>query len=169
MGCQLALKLHRLVVRHQPAGMEDVEDSHGKDHHGAVERNEVPFGRDQVSVPALGQLDGSVDTPNVDADDGEDHGSEQGVDGTGGMAEQSMLDTAADEVGGADNEDGDGEHLEDDAGNHDVRAGCGVAVDLVGLGGGDTTADGLNDEGDNVAGAEDPEVEIGAEDGGLAT
>lgn len=45
--------------------------------------------------------------------------------------------------------------------------GC-VAVFLVCLRGGDAAADGLDDERDDVAGAEDPEVHFRTEDGGVA-
>lgn len=153
---QLALKRHRLVARHHPTRVKDIEDGHGKNHHGAVKGDEVPFRSDQISVPAFGELDGSVDTSDVDADDGKYHGTEQGVDVAGGLAEELVLDAATDKVGGAGDKDGDGKQLENDTGNHDVRARCGVAVDLVGLGGGNTTANGLDDKGDDIAGAKDP-------------
>lgn len=44
----------------------------------------------------------------------------------------------------------------------------GVAVDFVRFGRGHASADGLDDEGDDVAGAEDPEVEAWFEEGGFA-
>lgn len=149
--------------------MEDIENNNGKDHHGTVQSDKVTFRGDQISGPALGQLDGSVDTSNVDADDGEHHSAEQGVDVAGRIAEQLIFDAAADEVGSADDEDGDGEHLEDNPCNHDVRAVCSVTVDLVGFGGGHTATDSLNDEGDDIAGAENPEVKARAENRGFAT
>ena len=58
--------------------------------------------------------------------------------------------------------------MEDDAPDHGVGSRVGVAVDLVGFGGGQTAADGLDDERDDVAGAEDPEVEVRGKDGGVA-
>lgn len=45
--------------------------------------------------------------------------------------------------------------------------GRGVAVHFVRFGGGHAAADGLDDERDDVAGAEDPEVEAWFEEGGL--
>lgn len=74
-----------------------------------------------------------------------------------------------DEISCTDHEDGYGEHLEDDPGNHDVCAWCGIAVDLGCLGGGHAAADGLDDEGYDIAGAEDPEVETWLEEGGCTT
>jgi len=57
--------------------------------------------------------------------------------------------------------------LEHDTSNHDVSAGCCVAVDLGGLSGCHSAADCLHDERDDVAGDEDPEVEVRWEDGRL--
>jgi hypothetical protein len=53
--------------------------------------------------------------------------------------------------------------LEDDACDHDVCSGSGVTVFLIRCGGGHGAADGLNDEGDNVARNEYPEVDSRAE------
>lgn len=57
-----------------------------------------------------------------------------------------------------------GQQLEDDATRDDVRAGRGVAARVEGVArhGG---ARGLHDEGDDVAGAKDGDVELGLEDG----
>jgi hypothetical protein len=49
-----------------------------------------------------------------------------------------------------------------------VRAGGGVAVDIVRGGRGHPAADGLHDERDDVAGDKDPEVEAWTDDGGFA-
>lgn len=70
-----------------------------------------------------------------------------------------MAHGADDKVGRAEDEDGDGEELENDASDHDVGPRGGVAIDFVCFGGGHAAADGLNDERDDVAGAENPEVE----------
>lgn len=150
--------------------MDEVEDDHGQDHHGPVERDEKSLRGDEVPVPTLQQLDGPVDAADVDADDGEDHGVQEGDHGA--LQRVIILQEAAphrapDEVGGAHHEDGDGRQLEDDACDHDVCAWSGV-IAVVRLGGGHAPSDGLDHEGDDIAGAEDPEVECGAEEGRVA-
>lgn len=160
--------LHRLITRHQPARMEDIEHANRSHHHCAIERNEVLLPGDEVSGPALRQLDGTIDTSNIDAEHGEHHGAEKGGDGPAHCLQKSTTENPADEIGGASDKDGNREHLKDNTGDHDVGSwGC-VAIFLVHFYGSHAAADGLDDERDDVAGAEDPEVHFRAKDGGLA-
>lgn len=149
--------------------MEDIKDHHAGDHHRAIQGNKEALGGDQIPTPPLGQLDCAVDTSHIDTQHGEDHGGEERDDRAVHRLEEPVAEDATDKVGCAGHEDGDRRHLEDDAGDHDVGSGGGVAVHLAGLGGGHAAADRLDDERDHVAGAEDPEVQAWAEDGGLAT
>ena len=79
---------------------------------------------------------------------------------------EGFLAGADEEAGAECGEDGDGGHLEEDARDHDVGAGFGVASGCTGGVGGEGAADSLDDEGDDIAGAEDPEVEFWADGGG---
>lgn len=150
--------LDTFIVRlgQQPAGVDNVENNDGNNHHSTVESNEVRLVGNQVALPALQQLDGSVDTPNVNADDRQDHRAQQRDHGAGQGLQQAALHRAADKVGGAEDEDGDREQLENDTRDHDVRAGLGVAADFAGFLRCQAAADGLDDQRDHVAGAEDP-------------
>mgnify|MGYP006988610912 CR=1 FL=1 len=122
---------------------------------------------DEITIPSLHQLDRTIDTPNIDTDDGKHHRSEQGKDRAVHRLQQTVAHSAVDEVDRTDGEDGDREQLEDDASDHDMRARRGVAVDLIGLFGGHAAADGLDNERDYVAGAEDPEVHVWLYEGGF--
>lgn len=119
--------------------------------------------RDQKPGPSLEQLDGPVDTPRVDRGNAKDRRGDQRphcpTNGDFGVAD------APQEVAEAEEEYRDAGQLKDDARNHDVCARLGVAVDLPRGHRGETAADGLDDEGKNVAGAEDPEVPLGGEEG----
>lgn len=148
---------------HPPARVDEVEDSNGQNHHGAVERDEVPLRGDEVSVPTLQQLDRPVDAADIDTDDGENHGPQEGDHGVPHRVQHVASHRAPDEVGSTHHKDGDGRHLEDDTRDHDVRACRGVAVDLVRLGGGYAPSDGLDHEGEDIAGTKDPQVEGGTE------
>lgn len=147
--------------------MDEIKDRNRHNHHRPIQRNKVPLRRNQVPVPALHELDRPVYASCIDAEDGEDHGGEEGHDGGFHGLQEAVADGAADKVGGAEDEDGDGGHLEDDARDHDVCSWLCVAVFLGGLGGGHSAADGLDDKRDDVAGDEDPEVDLGTEDGGF--
>ena len=164
----LPVILHSLGTRHQPARMEDIKHANSSHHHRAIKRNEVLLPGNQIPSPTLRQLDGTVDASDVDTEHGEDHSGEQGGDGSAHVLQKTTTEDAADEIGGASDKDGDREQLEDDTGDHDMGAGGCVAVFLVCFGGGDAAADGLDDERDDIAGAEDPEIHFRAEDGGVA-
>lgn len=118
----------------------------------------------QVPTPTLRQLDGTVNAPGIDAKHREDHRSKKRNNGTSHGLQETTAQGPAHKVCCAEDEDGDGEELEDDTGYHDVCAGCGVSVYFVDFDGGHAAADGLDDQGDDVAGAEDPEVEAGFKD-----
>lgn len=138
--------------------MQHIKHSYRNNHHSPIKRNEVRLVSNEITIPSLHQLDRTIDTPNIDTDDGKYHGGKQGDDRAVHGLQETFAHSAADEVHRADDEDGDREELEDDTSDHDVRASCGVAADLVGFSGSHAAADGLDDERDYVAGAEDPEV-----------
>lgn len=121
--------------------------------------------RDEKARPPLQQLDGPVNASDVDADHGEDHGGKQGHNGALVMMQDMGTGYAAHEIDRTDDKEGDGGHLEDDTGDHDVGTCRGVAVDLIGCDRSHAAASGLDDKGDDVAGAEDPEIELWAEEG----
>lgn len=170
--CQIhprLMKVDVLFPGHEPARVDEVEHGDGGHHHGAVERDEVPLRRDEVAAPALQQLDGPVDAPDVDAEHGEDHGVQQRQHRAAHRVQQVLPYHPPQEIGRAEHEDGDRAHLEHDAGHHDVRAGLRVAVDLARGLRRHPSADSLDHQRDDIAGAEDPQVERRAEDGRLAS
>lgn len=77
--------------RDEPAWVDEVEYGHGRDHHSSIKSDEKPLVRDEIPRPALQQLDCSVDTSDIDADDGEGHGSHQGHDGAAHRAQAVSL------------------------------------------------------------------------------
>lgn len=79
-----------------------------------------------------------------------------------------MAQHATEKVRSASCEDGDGGQLENDTCDHYIGSRFGACV-LVRFGRSNATADGLDDEGDHIAGAEDPEIHGGTEDGGVAS
>lgn len=138
--------------------MHHIKHNHRNNHHSPIKRNEVRLVSNEITIPSLHQLDRTIDTPNIDTDDGKYHGGKQGDDRAVHGLQQTIAHSAADEVDRADDKDGNREELEDDSSDHNVRASCGVAADLVSFSGSHAAADGLDDERDYVAGAEDPEV-----------
>ena len=118
----------------------------------------------QVPPPTLRQLNRTINTPNVYADHGENHRTEK-RNRAGQRLQETAAHTPANEIGCAKDEDGDGEQLEDDAGDHGVCAWRGVTADFVHFAGGHAAADSLDHQRDDIAGAEDPEVQAGFEDG----
>ena len=152
----------------QPPGMKNIKYRNRSNHHRPIKRYKVPLIRNQIPTPPLRQLNRAIDAPRVDTQHGEDHCREQRHQTPRHGAQQPVPQTPTDEVRRARDEDRYREHLEDDAGDHDVSAGVGVAVGFVRLGGGHAAADCLDDERDDVTGAEDPEVEAWGEDRRLA-
>lgn len=129
----------------EPARVKGVKYRDSKNHHCAVEGNEIPLCCDEVPRPALEEFDGTIDAADVDTGDGEDHGAEEGHDGALEGREEVFADGATDEVSAAEDEDCDRGHLEDNSCHHDVRAWGGVAVFLGRCDGGHSAADGLDD------------------------
>lgn len=62
----------------EPARVNKIEDPNSKNHHNAVKADEEPFCSNKVSVPALEELDSTVDTPYVNTDNRENYGAEKG-------------------------------------------------------------------------------------------
>ena len=101
---------------------------------------------DEKPTPPLGELYYSVDGAGVNAHDRKNHSGKQGHDRACHRLQQTVAQSAADEIHRADEEDSNREELEDDTSNHDVRSSRGVAADLVGFAGGHAAADSLDDE-----------------------
>lgn len=148
--------------------MDDIEHNDSGNHHSSIKGDEVFLVSNQEAMPALQQLDSTIDAPNINAQHGENHCAQQRHNRSSQRLKEPVPHGTDDEVGGKEDEDGDREELEDDTGYHDVSARCCVAVDFVCFGRGHATANSLDDKGDNVAGAEDPEVEARFEHGGFS-
>ena len=111
-----------LLIGQHPSRMQDIEHSYRNNHHSPIKPNKVRLMSNEITIPSLRQLDRTIDTPNIDTDDGEYHRAEQGKDPAGPRLQQIHAYSAADEVDRANNEDGNREELEDDSSDHDVRA-----------------------------------------------
>lgn len=148
--------------------MDNIKNNNSSDHHSSIKSNKVLLMSDQEPVPPLQKLNSTVNASHINAQHGENHCAQQGHNRPSQRLKKLVAHCTENKVGGEEDEDGDREELEDDTGYHDVGAGCGVAVDFVCFGRGHATANSLDDEGDDVAGAEDPEVEAGFEDGGFS-
>lgn len=144
--------------------MNEIEDHNSDNHHGSVEGNEKPLMGDKIARPALYELDRAIDAADVDTGDGKHHRREKWDDRAGCGLQEAPTDRAADEFGGQDDKGRDRGELEDDTADHCVRAGLGALVGVVQSRGGHAAADGLDDQRDDVAGAEDPEVQARAND-----
>jgi hypothetical protein len=150
---------------HQPGRIKDIEVRDGEDHERAIQGDEILLVCDQVAGPALQQLDAAIHASDEDGHDAQTCGADQQLqiprkDLVTGVLLWGAVDTEQ-EDDGEDGEDGDGGHLEEDTGHHDVGAELGVAVGRGGGVGCKTATYGLEDEGDEVAGAKDPEVPFG--------
>ena len=100
----------------------------------------------QIPSPTLRQLDRPINTPNIDADHGQNHcGKHPGQGTASDRSEEPHLRDAAQKVRRAQNKHRDAEQLEHDAGDHGAGAGVCVAARRVGGGGGQATAGGLHD------------------------
>ena len=122
--------------------------------------------RDQVAPPALCELDGAVDAADVDHDEADQDGDEDELDvARDGVPEPGPpARDAPREVPQEHPEEGHGGELEDDAALHDV---CAAVLLLVCVGHrGHRAADGLNNQRDDVARAEDDGVPLRGQDGG---
>lgn len=58
----------------QPSRMNKVEDSHSEHHHHPIKNHKVDLVGDQKTRPTLSQLNNTIDTPDVDASQREEHG-----------------------------------------------------------------------------------------------
>lgn len=144
------------------------EDTDGDDHDGGIQTDKVALARDQVALPALGQLHRPVDAPDVDHDEADQHGGQGHAHAPGDVGAEVTLAAghAAVKVGDEDAKDGHGEELKDDASHHDVGPLVlrGDGIGQRGLG----AADGLDHEGDEIAGAKDDGIHPGREHGRTA-
>lgn len=154
--------------------MKEIKHDNSSHHHRAIQRQKIPLGGDQIPVPALRQLNRPINTPHIDTQDRETHRSKEHHQRAPGhapiqtMIQKPLRERAAHEIRRARHEDGYREELEHDARDHRVGARVSVTADFAGFRRCQAAADGLHDQRDHVAGAEDPEVQAGGEDGGFA-
>ena len=137
--------------------MQKIEDANSNDHHGPVQRDEVPLMRDQKPAPALQELNGPVNAPDENGHHAQRRRPHQ-------EPQVSLGASAAhsdEEDDAQDRENGDRGQLEEDAGDHDVGSGLRVPGRRARSVRGQGASDGLDDKRDDVAGAEDPEVRFG--------
>lgn len=154
-----------LALEH-PSRVEKVEHSTGQDHHGTVKDSKESFVRHKVSRPALREFNGAVQISNNDNGRGEDRSPEKLLD-VGRHGDLARLPNSADE------EDHENQHagkLDDDAGNHDVRARfCAALGSHATRSGCHSTTDGLNDEGCDVDAEEDEQIALERDQAVLVT
>lgn len=155
-----------MQISQQQSRVEGYEYAHSNDHDRRIETNKVSLMRDKVSRPTLRQLDRPVNTPNVNHDEADDHGSQDQLDLLGEHPAKAQPPTrhTTPEIRPEHPKDGHGDELERDSCNHDV---CALVLPFSGIGTrGFGAADGLDDERDEVAGAENKGVEFCRDDGG---
>ena len=144
--------------------VEDVQTVHREDNHGTIHSVEVDFSGDDSAVPTVGKLDSSVHGPDVDGEGAESCSNEHHlhilvqnvVAGRWVVVpplEGLVAEVTEDELDGEDHVDGDGNHLEDDATQHDFSTQFRVLV-VTGGGGSNGTTNTLNGEGDHISGKE---------------
>ena len=151
--------------------MKYIEYGHCKHHESAIQADEILLVRDQIAAPSLQQLDTPIHASNEDCHHTQARRCKQQLQiHREGLVKGVLLRGAVDtkqEDGSQDGENSDGGHLEEDTGHHDIGARLGVAV-WRGRGVGcKATAYSLDDEGDDVAGAEDPQVPFGGDGGSV--
>ena len=122
--------------------------------------------RDEIPTPPLQQLHRPINTPRINQRDRKRRRPDRQLDPARQRQALHFLRAQQHQHEEGD-EHGDGGHLEDDAADHDVGAGFWVPDAGLEGGGGEAAADALHDDGDDVAGAEDPEVEGGGEGRGV--
>lgn len=166
---RLALHTPALLVRspsQENGRVDDDEDAHSNDHDRGIQDDKVRLVRDEVPRPPLRELDGPVDAADVDHGEAHQHGAQNPSHLLGDRPPEPAAATpdAPQEVGAQHPKDGHGDELERDACHHDVRA---LLLARGGVGGrGGRAANGLDDEGDQVAEAKDDGVQLGRDHGG---
>jgi hypothetical protein len=147
--------------------VEDIQHQSSNGDHDALEPDKEILASHKGTGPSLGQLGDAVDATPEDADESQGQGAEEGAEHDrgadlcegGGLVEGGGAETAMARPGAPGevaSEEHEYEHcddLGDKAGDHDVVAGLGVFA-VCGEDGGHGAADGLEDEGDEVAGDE---------------
>ena len=62
------------VAKEEPSGMREVENANSKHHQRTIQRDEIPLIRDQIAVPTLQQLHGSIHAPDENGHDADRRG-----------------------------------------------------------------------------------------------
>lgn len=125
--------------------MESIERQHGEAHDCTLKADEVALRLDQTAIPALTKLRNTVHRPCEDAQRRERQSDKEALESpasaearvrriqsVGGSESLRASKGAPSEVGGEDDEDEEGEHLDRKTGNHDVVANGGVLVAMRG-------------------------------------
>lgn len=145
--------------------MKEIQGEHCQENHTTVHSVEVEFGGNNPALPTVGKLNGSIHRPDVD-DEGTERSSEEHrlhflvheiVAGWWLVVralEGLVADVTEDELDGEDHINGDGDHLEENAAQHDPAAQFWVLVATC-SDGCEGTTNTLNSEGDEISGKED--------------
>lgn len=145
--------------------MEEVEAEHRQEDHGTIHSVEVEFSGDDPAGPTICEFDGSVHGSDVDGEGAEGNSKKHRLhllvhEVVAGRwlivrtLEGFVVEVTVEKLDGEDHVHGDGDHLEDNAAQHDSTAHCWIFVVTSGDGSEGTT-DTLNGESDHIGGEED--------------
>lgn len=126
--------------------MKDVEHNNSKHHSDSIQTNEEPLPCDQISRPALQQLNRAVDASHVDAYYGERRCQHQQAHSRGEPGTELRATTPNEKVDTAEGKRCDGGHLEYNTGHHCVGPWGSVPVDFACCGRGHSTTHCLYDQ-----------------------
>ena len=154
--------------------IEDVEQQDSDDDGRALEPVEEAFVLRELALPAIAQLSDTEDAAGEDEEGGEHEGDDEAAEGKGAMelvvlrvervgaaVELDVAVGAEGEVAGEQNEDEHDDDLEGETGDHDVGAQLEEVWIVEGRARGHATSRGLQGECDDIAGDEDPWVQLG--------
>lgn len=157
-----------LLPRLRPSRPRKVKNHHTKHHHHTIQDPKVSLRDHQVPRPSLQQLHRTINS----SDDQNSHTQTRRKDDHSHFRLLEDLtaraQTAKDHPNEEREEDDDGGELKEYTCNHYSGPGCGVADRcLLECYGGHATADGLDDERDQIDGAEDVKIHLWGDGGGL--
>lgn len=145
--------------------MEEIQAVHRQEDHSTVHSVEVELSGDDPALPTVNKLDGSIYGSDIDCEGAESNSEEhrlhflvQEVVTSGWFVirtlEGLVVDVTEEELDGEDHVDGDGEHLEDNATQHDSATLSWIPI-VTSSDGGERTTNTLNGKRDKVSGEKD--------------
>lgn len=145
--------------------MEEIQAVHRQEDHGTVHSVEIEFGGDNPALPTVDKLNGSIHRSDVDGEGTERNSEEHrlhfsvheviaGWRFVVRALEGLVADVTEDELDGEDHVNGDGDHLEENAAQHDPATLFWVLV-VTSSDGCEGATDTLNSERDEISGKED--------------